>query len=133
MALWRRFKDGAAVRHLPAYVYKTALRAALAEIRKRRRENIVDAPPEESAPEPAAAENGIREAQRALLLEQVLARLDGEHQRAVRAHLAGFNHREVAELYGWTESVARHRVYRGIERLKEAMQEKRSQEVVKDG
>ena len=36
----------------------------------------------------------------------------------MRAYLAGFNHREVARLFGWTESVARHRIYRSIDELK---------------
>lgn len=39
----------------------------------------------------------------------------------MRAHLAGFSHVEIASLYGWTESVARHRIYRAIDALKERM------------
>ena len=34
--------------------------------------------------------------------------------------MTGFNHREVSGLYGWTESVARHRIYRGLEALRES-------------
>ena len=32
--------------------------------------------------------------------------------------MAGFNHKEIAKLLDVTESVARHRIYRGIEALR---------------
>ena len=52
------------------------------------------------------------------LLEQLLRELPKEQRQAVQAYLAGFNHIEVAKLHGWTESQARHRIYRGMERLR---------------
>ena len=75
-----------------------------------------DGPPSE---EPAAPEpDGLAPAERAHLLREVLASLEPDEARALRAYLAGFDHVEVARLYGWTESVARHRIYRTLDRLR---------------
>ena len=57
-------------------------------------------------------------AERARLLEQLMGRLPADQSRALRAHLAGFNHKELAVLFGWSESIARHRIYRGLAALK---------------
>jgi DNA-directed RNA polymerase specialized sigma24 family protein len=58
-------------------------------------------------------------AERALLVEQVLGGLRPEESRAVRHYLTGFNHAEVAAHFGWTEAVARHRIYRGLRSLRD--------------
>lgn len=73
----------------------------------------------------ATAASGEMETPRSLLpvekghlLEQMLGQLNSEQARALRGYLSGLNHREVATLYGWSESVARHRIYRGLQALK---------------
>jgi DNA-directed RNA polymerase specialized sigma24 family protein len=60
----------------------------------------------------------LEPAEQALLIRQALETLEAGQAAALRAWLAGFSHVEVAELHGWTESVARHRIYRGLERLR---------------
>lgn len=55
---------------------------------------------------------------RAELLEELLAQLKPDESRALKAYLAGYNHVEIARLFGWTQSVARHNVYRSIDRLR---------------
>jgi DNA-directed RNA polymerase specialized sigma24 family protein len=73
--------------------------------------------------QPLAVED-LSSAERAYVLAELLAHLPPEQERALRAYLAGFSHTETAALYGWSEAVARHRVYRGIQALKAlAMQE----------
>ncbi len=57
-------------------------------------------------------------AERGRLLEEMLGKLNIEQARALRGYLSGLNHREVAALFGWSESVARHRIYRGLETLR---------------
>jgi DNA-directed RNA polymerase specialized sigma24 family protein len=60
------------------------------------------------------------------VLTELLSQLPPEQERALRAYLAGFSHTETAALYGWSDAVARHRVYRGIQSLKAlVMQESR--------
>lgn len=129
LALWKRLGGGKEIVHPVSYLYKMALTTALAAVRKIEREAQLTtddpAPPAESG---SRGPGDLLPAERARLLRQVLGRLDAEHSRAVRAYLAGFNHVEVARLFGWTESVARHKIYRGIDRLKAAMREEAEHE-----
>lgn len=118
LALWKRLGDGRGIDHPVSYLYKMALTTALGVIRKL-------APPEVELdeevrePPPAAPPPGeLLPAERARFLGQLFERLPAEQARALRAYLAGFNHTEVAGLYGWSESVARHRIYRAIDELK---------------
>src|SRR5262249_35772400 len=123
VALWNRLGSGKEIEHPGSYVYKVALTTALAVVRKHlpAAEPLRDA--EEAAPTGGGASPfaGLLPAERARLLAEVLEQLPVEQARAVRAHLAGYGHDEVASLFGWSESVARHRIYRGIEALKERM------------
>jgi RNA polymerase sigma-70 factor (ECF subfamily) len=125
VALWNRLGSGKEIEHPASYVYKVALTTALAVVRKhtplREAEPLREddaAPPVGAGASPFA---NLLPAERARLLAEVLERLPLEQARAVKAYLAGYSHDEVASLFGWSESVARHRIYRGIEALKEKM------------
>src|SRR5262245_2767780 len=121
-ALWRRLQGGKEIEHPVSYIYKTALTTALAVVRKNVPETVSIAAGEESVPdEQDGAFADLLPAERSRLLAEVLEQLPAEQSRAVRAHLAGYSHTEIAALYGWSGSVARHRVYRGIEMLKQKM------------
>ncbi|HEX2223052.1 MAG TPA: sigma-70 family RNA polymerase sigma factor [Thermoanaerobaculia bacterium] len=130
LALWKRLGQdagaGKEIAHPVSYLYKTALTTAAAMVRKLAPGGVDEARDESveleglAAPEDAGL-GGLSAAERERLLAELLARLPDEQARALRAYLAGFNHEEVAGLYGWTESVARHRIYRAIETLKAEM------------
>jgi RNA polymerase sigma factor (sigma-70 family) len=118
LALWKRVQAGADIQHPASYVYKVALTTSLAVIRRYRpeREELV---PETAVPsEPRQAVARLLPAERQRLLAELIESLDEDEARALRGYLAGFNHEELADLYGWTPSVARHRIYRTIERLR---------------
>lgn len=120
VALWKRLEKGKEINHPASYLYKVALTTALAVVRQ----NVPEVMPIETQTETAStgrahAFGDLLPAERAQLLAEVLALLPTETSRAVRAHLAGFSHTEVASLYGWTASVARHRIYRGIALLRD--------------
>ncbi len=121
VALWNRLGSGKEIEHPASYVYKVALTTALAVVRKHAPAAV--AIEEEATPSGGGASPfaDLLPAERARLLGEVLELLPEEQSRAIRAHLAGFSHKEVASLFGWSESVARHRIYRGIETLKERM------------
>jgi RNA polymerase sigma-70 factor (ECF subfamily) len=118
LALWKRLGGGKEIEHPVSYLYKMALTTALAVVRRH-------APTAET---PAAVETdagatpreflGLASVEQGRLLAESLGRLPPDQSRAVRAYLAGFNHEEVAALYGWTASAARHRIYRGLERVR---------------
>lgn len=122
VALWKRLEGGKEIEHPASYLYKVALTTALAVVRKHAPETTDIETHEDELAEPSGHPFGnLLPAERARLLGEVLEQLPLEQARAVRAHLAGFDHTEVAGLFGWTESVARHRIYRGIESLREKM------------
>jgi len=117
-ALWKRLQGGKEIQHPVSYLYKVALTAALAVVRRQDREQPVASPDMEPADANPANSSGLLPAEQSRLLGEALERLPREESRAIRAYLAGFNHVEVAELYRWTPSVARHRIYRGLESLR---------------
>lgn len=120
LALWKRLHSGKEIEHPVSYLYKVALTTALAMVRKldpERGDTPLDEEPA-GRPAPGAA---LHPMERARLIEEVLGKLDADEGRALRAYLAGYNHEEVARLYGWSASVARHRIYRSMEKLRERM------------
>ncbi len=124
LALWKRLQGGNEILYPVSYLYKMALTTALTAVRKIERESPLFEEESEARPESAVRTlGGLLPAERSRLLDQVMDRLDEEHARALRAYLAGFNHKEVAALYGWSESAARHKIYRSIKRLKTKMME----------
>lgn len=119
LALWKRLQDGKGIDHPVSYLYKVALTTALSVLRAAdRRETPMDPESLDELPEPPMNPRVLLPVERAQLLTQVLGQLPSHESRALKAYLAGFNHREVSVLYGWSESEARHRIYRGIEKLK---------------
>ena len=121
LALWKRLQSGKKIDHPVSYLYKVALTTALAVLQKQAPQEIpVDMQALESrTPQPRS---GLEPPERTRLLAQMLQRLPADQSRALKAYLAGFNHKEVAALYGWSESVARHRIYRGMNVLKSIAQ-----------
>ncbi len=121
-ALWKRLQGGKEIAHPVSYLYKVALTTALAAVR--RSPELSNGPVSDvsGAPVPGAF-LGLLPAEQSRLLAEALARLPADEARAIRAHLAGFNHEEIGALYGWTASVARHRIYRGIEKLRGLLRE----------
>ena len=123
-ALWNVVSSGKKIAHPTSYLYKVAFTTALAMVRKNAPEmttHTLDEGDGEAVKAPAEGFGELLPVEQERLLAQVLEQLPPDERRAVRAHLAGFGHVDVARLYGWSESVARHRIYRGIEMLKRKM------------
>jgi len=123
-ALWKRLQSGKEISHPVSYLYKVALTTALAAIR--RVPEYSNGPLPERSGEPEARPFlDLLPAEQSRLLAEALSLLSPEEARAVRAHLAGFNHEDVARLYGWTPATARHRIYRGLERVRSRLKDER--------
>jgi RNA polymerase sigma factor (sigma-70 family) len=118
LALWKRARSGEEIRHPVSYIYKVALTTSLALIRRYRPEREQLTPEPVDPPEPRLALGGLFPAERQRLVAELIETLDEDEARALRGYLTGLNHQELAELYGWSPSVARHRVYRTLERLR---------------
>jgi RNA polymerase sigma factor (sigma-70 family) len=122
LALWQRWNADNHIDYPVSYLYKVALRTALAVMRTYSPPDIeVSTVQVDPSAEPGLAVEQLSSVERACLLAQLLGQLPYEQARAVRAYLAGFSHTEAASLYGWSEAVARHRIYRGIQALKALM------------
>lgn len=121
LALWKRLGSGKEIEHPVSYLYRMALTTALAVVRRSSREDpLEDEAAQRAVAAADVANDGLEPAERRRLLAEVLEAVEPEEARALKAYLAGFNHVEVARLYGWSESVARHRIYRTLERLRAA-------------
>ena len=123
-ALWKRLQSGKEIVHPVSYLYKVALTTAIAAIRRSPEVSNGPVPDVSKAPD-SGPFLGLLPVEQSRLLSEALALLSPEENRAVRAHLAGFNHEDVARLFGWSESVARHRIYRGLERVRARLKEAR--------
>ena len=127
LALWKRVRGGKEIDHPGSYVYKVASTTALGFLRREAslRELAGEREPgSEAADSRTCARSGLLPVERARLIQEVLARLESDEARALRAYLTGFSYKETARLYGWSESVARHRIYRSIENLARTMKER---------
>ena len=122
LALWKKLQGGNDIRHPASYLYKVALATSLAVIRRYRPEREeLEAEPAEPRQEELAGLDRLLPAERAHLVEEVIGTLEPDAARALRGYLTGLSHEELAALYGWSPSVARHLVYRSIERLRECL------------
>jgi RNA polymerase sigma factor (sigma-70 family) len=120
LALWKRLRSGNDIRHPSSYLYKVALVTSLAVIRRYQPSGEdLSGEPIEPPPEPGLAR--LLPAERARLVEEVIEKLEPDAARAMRGYLTGLNHEELAALYGWTPSVARHLVYRSLDRLRASL------------
>lgn len=121
VSLWRQIENEQTIDHPSSYIYRIAVREAVRMMRQelaRAQEpldegGVVAAP--DARPDPFDKLVG-RELQQKL--EETLRELGAERQRAVRAHLAGFDVQEIMEMYGWPYQKARNLVARGMAELR---------------
>jgi len=118
LALWKHLKGGKRIHHPVSYLYRVALTSALSVVRRQSsKEELLDPDQLDVRTASSGLVFGLSGAERRRLLEQVLGRLPRDQARALKGYLAGMNYKEVATLWGWSESVARHRIYRGMQAL----------------
>jgi DNA-directed RNA polymerase specialized sigma24 family protein len=122
LALWQRWNSDARIDYPVSYLYKVALRTALAVMRTYSTPGSEEAATQPSLPmAQCVAGEDLSPLEGVYVLTELLDQLPPEQARAVRAYLAGFSHTETATLYGWSVAVGRHRIYRGLQALKALM------------
>ena len=119
--LWKILESGKEIENLPSYIYRVALTTGLSMVEQAQKQwtiarNLEQEPSVEIGQDSQLTERGR-------LIEELLAQLQADQANALRAYLAGYNHTEIARLFNWSESVARHKVYRSIDKLKRFMAE----------
>ncbi len=128
LALWKRLdgRSGNEIQHPSSYLYRVALATSLAVIRRYRPEREeLTADPADGPTVGAELANGLLPAERTRLVDELMQTLEPDAARAIRGYLTGLNHEELADLYGWTPSIARHLVYRTLERLRQRLGERK--------
>ena len=113
LALWNQLRKGNQLAYPSSYIYKVALRIGLKMKRQAGKESLMEPELTEQIP----AESGPDWVQ-VEALRSALDQLPLESARAIRAYLMGYDHKEIAALFNWSEAVSRHRIYRGLNKLK---------------
>lgn len=125
--LWKALPGGEEMGTVrAAYVYRTALSAALDMVRRRRarrEEQWVswsDAASGRRAPAGAGSgfECALEDEELAARVEQLVDALPAPRDIVVRLHLAGYGRSEIAELLGWTDGKVRNLLHRGLADLR---------------
>jgi len=121
--LWQAHEAGKDIAGLgSSYMYQTATSAALDLLRRRRAKggDRTEDVQEHGALETPGA--GPHEAAIASDLsrsiEAALQELSEDRCVAVRMHLSGYDHKDIARMLKWTEARARNLLYRGMEDLR---------------
>jgi RNA polymerase sigma factor (sigma-70 family) len=126
LALWKRLEREQTLEVGSSYVYKAAVRETVRAL-QRERSKLLETLDENNAP-PNSTPNGpfehLAESERGAQIESCLASLPLDRARAVRAHLRGFEIREIMGLYGWPYQKARNLVARGLTDLRRLLRER---------
>ena len=124
LALWKRLEREQTLEVGSSYVYKAAVRETVRALRREGSKRL-EALDENSPPPNSTAGpfEHLAERERGARIESCLASLPLERERAVRAHLRGFEIREIMGLYGWPYQKARNLVARGMSDLRRLLRE----------
>jgi RNA polymerase sigma factor (sigma-70 family) len=125
LALWRQIEAEQTIDHPSSYLYRVAIRETVRMMREeseRKQEPLedgaVDLPSESRGENPYQSVAGREQREH---IEASLAELTADRERAVRAHLAGFEVQEIMAMYGWPYQKARNLIARGMTDLREAL------------
>jgi RNA polymerase sigma factor (sigma-70 family) len=121
--IWKQLEREQNIIHPSSYVYKAAVRETVRHLR-RERARAADPLEAEGAREDEARGGPFAAAagrEKAAQIEASILELAPDRQRAVRAHLMGFDVREIMTMHGWTYQRARNLIARGIGELRRSL------------
>jgi RNA polymerase sigma factor (sigma-70 family) len=121
--IWRHLEREQNIVHPSSYIYKAAVRETVRHLR-RERARAADPLEAEGASQDDAGAGPFAVAasqEKAAHIEASIRELSPDRQRAVRAHLMGFDVREIMTMYGWTYQRARNLIARGIGELRQSL------------
>jgi len=117
LSLWRQLQAEQTIHHPSSYVYATAVRETVRWV-KRELARRVAAVPEELAATEGDPWRALAAREDQQTFEACLNRLTEDRQRALRAHLAGFDVQETMRMYDWSYQKARNLIARGMADLR---------------
>ena len=121
--IWRHLEREQNIVHPSSYIYKAAVRETVRHLRRERARAADPLEAEGASQEqigggPFAAAAGR---EKAAHIEASIRELAPDRERAVRAHLMGFDVREIMTMYGWTYQRARNLIARGLGELRRSL------------
>jgi RNA polymerase sigma factor (sigma-70 family) len=120
--LWRQVDREQKIDHPSSYLYRAAVRET---VRVLKRELSREKPPvAEGRQDGESPYQSLAVKEQAALVESCVSALAVDRQRAVRAHLAGFDVREIMRMHGWPYQKARNLIARGMAELRAALHER---------
>lgn len=120
--LWRQVDREQRIDHPSSYLYRAAVRETVRVLKRelsREASALADGAGGGDSPFQSLAEK-----EQADQVEACVAALPTDRQHAVRAHLAGFDVREVMRMHGWPYQKARNLIARGMAELRAALQQR---------
>lgn len=121
--LWRHADRTGDTDTAPSYVYKAVMSALMDLLRKRRVHSRRRVPMDDVSASLAATPDSPAEAAVMAALDRALGQLDQARRVVVRLHLDGKDQAAIAAILGWSDAKVRNLLYRGLEDLREQLQE----------
>jgi len=117
LSLWKAMPGEQTPTHPSSYLYRAAIRETVRALKGLRTESPLEAGAEKSAkgPGPDVLVEG-KELGHAI--RTALAEISGDRRRAVTAHLAGYEVKEIMEIFDWPYNKARNLLARGMKDLR---------------
>jgi len=120
--LWQAHPDREEIARLPtSYVYRTAMAAAVDQLRQRRRAERgrpLDAAGDRAAPPASTADARVMAGDLGASITRALALMVESRRVVVRLHLTGYPREEIGRLLGWDDGRVRNLLYRGMDDLR---------------
>jgi len=125
VALWKVTSGEQEIRHPSSYIYRAAVRETVRVLKEERRGGeSIDGLEQRADGRMRTPEELAASKQLGATIMESLSTLSRDRQRAVRAHLAGFEVREIMEMFGWSYNRARNLIVRGMADLRKSLREK---------
>jgi len=128
VGLWRQLERGQTIERPASYIFRAAVRETVRLLRRHRAHppGSGRVPDVETVEAGAAADphRALEEKERQRAILDAMRGLAVARQQAVRAHLSGFDVREIMGMFGWSYQRARHLIARGMADLRRALRER---------
>ena len=123
IALWRQIDREQTITYPASYIYRIAVRETVRAVRQERQPQTgpIDARDDRHVDPRASPHERLEAAQASARVQAAVAGLTVDRRRAVKAHLAGFDVREIMSMYQWDYQKARNLISRGMADLRAAL------------
>ena len=117
IGLWQAMPGEQMPDHPSSYIYRVAVRETVRSVRRLQQSAALG--PESDWTDPSAPPDAIVEAKElGRAIRAALSEVGADRRRAVMAHLAGYDVKEIMEMFEWPYNKARNLIARGMADLR---------------